>query len=421
MDADRITRVRYFDGQYLRPQDFTDEQSYHVAMRRRHNLAGHSWGIMSGLTVTSDGGPPTVEPGQAVDGYGREIAVLRRLPVPRPPTPPPGEQIAHDVWICYDRISSDDPPEGYAPCGAAGTAYYRWQEQPRVLVTDADSDPDPLHPPGVRDGDLGFGPERTAPEETRPWPVFLARLVPGKDPGKFIVDGSARRYAGVVGASVVHPAALARIDLAPDAATVFSVRDREGNSRLGIDDDGTLSAQGDLRVAGELRIDTGALNLPPSEKDGKEPWQIRAVRQGNIHELQVVIGPGDEAKFSIGKFSPEDKEFVPTLTVTGDDKVIVHGALHVTGHLTASEITTQPSDAAAKSLATGTMLSGVAGAGGVAAKLYQPQGTAGEALANVLAADPALLSEVAAKLRANHGETAAGLIQQLRGRGWPRR
>ena len=53
MDADRIVRVRYFDRQFLRPQDFTDEQTYHVAMRRRHNIAGHSWGILHGLALTA--------------------------------------------------------------------------------------------------------------------------------------------------------------------------------------------------------------------------------------------------------------------------------------------------------------------------------------------------------------------------------
>ncbi|MEU5262218.1 hypothetical protein [Amycolatopsis sp. NPDC021455] len=411
MDADRIARVRYFDGQYLRPQDFTDEQGYHVAMRRRHNLAGHSWGIVSGLAVKSAGAVSAIEPGLAVDGYGREIVVPRRLPVPRLPAPPPGAPPAYDVWICYDRVGSDQPPDGYAACGASGTAYYRWQEQPRVLVTEADSDPDPTSPPGVPDGDLDFGPERTAPEENRPWPVFLARLTPAEIAGQYLVDGTARRYAGVVAASVVHPAGVARVDLAPAPETVFSVRDGSDTDRFTIGGDGLLTAPGGLRVDGELRIDTGALNLPPSASDGKEPWQIRAVEEDGVRELQVVIAPGGDASFSIGK-SASDGRFEPALTVTGDDRVVVHGALHVAGKLTAREIATQRSDPATQALITGTMLSGIAGAAGVAAKLYQPPAAA-VALADVLAADPALLREVAAKLRADHAEVADGLIQQL--------
>jgi hypothetical protein len=411
VDADRIARVRYFDGQYLRPRDFTDEQGYHVAMRRRHNLAGHSWGIVSGLAVRDGGGAVAIEPGLAVDGYGREIVVLRRLPVPRLPAPPPGAQPAYDVWICYDRVGSDQPPDGYAACGASGTAYYRWQEQPRVLVTEAGSDPDPLHPPGVPDGDLGFGPERTAPEENRPWPVFLARLTPAQTAGEYLVDGTARRYAGVVGASVAHPAGVVRVDLAPDTATVFAVRDDSGADRFAIGGDGLLTAAGGLRVDGDLRIDTGALNLPPLETDDKEPWQLRTVEKDSVRQLQVVIAPGGDASFSIGKSAP-DGRFEAALTVTGDDRVVVHGALHVTGKLTAREIATQRAEPGTQALITGTMLSGIAGAAGVAAKLYQPPGAA-VALADVLAADPALLREVAAKLRADHADVADGLIQQL--------
>ncbi|GAA4547884.1 hypothetical protein [Amycolatopsis samaneae] len=411
MDADRIVRVRYFDGQYLRPRDFTDEQDYHVAMRRRHNLAGHSWGIAAGLAVTASGGPPVVEPGLAVDGYGREIAVLRRLAVPPLPAPPPGGQVPYDVWLCYDRVGSDQAPDGYTACGT-GTAYYRWQERPRVLLTEADGDPDPARPPGVPDGDLGFGPERTAPEEDHPWPVFLARISPGPAPGKFIVDGAARRYAGVVAASVVHPAGTARADLTPDADTVFAVRDGAGATPFAIDGRGTLNAGGHLAVQGELRIRTGALNLPPSAEEGKDPWQIRAVKDGTKREIQVVIAPDGDSALSIGRYSPEGK-FEPSLTVTGDDQVTVHGTLHVTGKLIAKDVRTQAADDAAKSLATGTMLSGIAGAAGVAAKLYEPQGSAGEALAGVLAANPALLAEVADRLRADHGDVAAGLVRKL--------
>lgn len=413
MDADRIVRVRYFDGQYLRPQDFTDEQSYHVAMRRRHNLGGHSWGIVSGLDVTAAGGPPAVEPGLAVDGYGREVAVLRRLPVPPLPAPPPGGQVPYDLWLVYDRIGSDQAPDGYSACGT-GTGFYRWQEQPRVLLTEAGGDPDPLHPPGVPDGDLGFGPERTAPEEDRPWPVFLARLAPGPGPGTFVIDGTARRYAGVNAASLVHPAGAARVDLAPDADTVFAVSDGAGTTKLGIDGGGVLSTGGDLAVDGELRIETGALNLPPSSSEGKQPWQIRAIEDGTQRELQVVIAPGADSALTIGSFAADSETFVPSLTVTGDDQVIVHGSLHVTGKLVAKEIQTQTPDPAAKSLATGTVLSGIAGAAGVAAKLYEPQSTsAGAAVANVLAADPALLEEVAGRLQADHGPVAAGLARRL--------
>lgn len=423
MDADRVVRVRYFDGQYLRSEDFTDEQSYHVAMRRRHNIAGHSWGIVHGLALRAEGGPPLVEPGLAVDGYGRELVVLQRLPIPALPVPPVGTEAAYDVWLCYDRIGSDQPPEGYAPCGTEGVAYYRWQELPRVQVTEADDAVDPRQPPGVPDGDLAFGPERTAPEQNHPWPVLLGRVSRGSTPGHFTVDMSNRRYAGVVGASVVHPAAVARVDLGrsiPEDQTLFAVRGQENQPKLDISADGVTTTHGTLSVQGELRISTGALELrlpDVGEETTTEvaPWQLRTVRDGDKRELRVVLPEGTNQSFVVGTWSKENKAFTPCLTVTADNTVTVHGTLHVLGKLLADGgVQTQAPSDRAQGLTTATLLSGYAGAAGVAARLYRPQeGSPAVALATVLAADPDLMREVAGQLRTEHAPAAEALTQHL--------
>lgn len=422
MDADRIVRVRYFDGQFLRPQDFTDEQAYHVAMRRRHNLGGHTWGIVYGLELTAAAGL-LVEPGLAVDGYGREIAVLRRLPVPElPPAPVTGE-IAYDVWLVYDRIGSDQPPSGYAPCGPEGAAYYRWQELPRLLVTEADEAVDPRHPPGVPDGDLTFGPERTAPEEDRPWPVLLGRVRRGDGAGKFTVDSANRRYAGVVGASLVHPTGVARVDLgrtAPGDDAVFAVRSGE-ESVLDItatedgvvtNTHGRLAVRGELRLDGALRFDAPDLPEPAEAGDPPEAWSVYGVHEGNSRELRVAVGEG--SSFVVGAWSEEDSKFTPCLTVNSDGKVTVHGTLHVLGKLVAEDLETQPPSEQAKSLITGAMLSGFAGAAGVAARLYRPQQRSlSQSLALVLALDPELRQQVSEQLRDQHGESAQDMARRL--------
>src|SRR5262249_7667452 len=161
---------------------------------------------------------------------------------------------------------------GYAPCGTDATAFYRWQEQPRLLVTKADGPADPDQPPGVPDGDLAFGPEHTAPEQDQPWPVLLGRVSRATGAGQFTVDGSARRYAGAVAAPVVHPEGVARIDLGPaqpgDPAH-FAVRvppDSRPDQGLLLDitDDATTLHDG-LVVHGELRIEAGALEFPVPE------------------------------------------------------------------------------------------------------------------------------------------------------------
>jgi hypothetical protein len=419
VDADRIARVRYFDGQFLRPQDFTDEQAYHVAMRRRHNIGGHSWGIVHGLALTSGNGPLSVEAGLAIDGYGREVVVLQRIPVPELPPAPATGDIAYDVWITYDRIGSDQPPAGYAPCATEGSAFYRWQETPRLLVTPADEAVDAGHPPGVPDGDLDFGPEQTAPEEDHPWPVLLGRVRRSVTPAQFTVDGSVRRYAGVNAAAVVHPAETARVDLGPSEPGdqhVFAVRGSAEDPVLDVTQDGVTTARGGLEIHGELRIDGGALAFPvPESARAAGPWQLTGFSDGNQRELRVALPEADGRSFVIGTWSTQDSVFKPCLTVSSDNTVTVHGTLHVEGRLIADGgIETQPPSTQAEALTTGVLMSGVAGASGVAARLYRPQSPApADALATVLAADPELLSEVAAQLRQQHGDVAQTLAREL--------
>jgi hypothetical protein len=70
-------RLNYFHYQFLQEQDFSDEQQYHLSMRRRHNQGYHTWGRVQGLEVTFAPGARkvTISPGMAVDGGGREIIV----------------------------------------------------------------------------------------------------------------------------------------------------------------------------------------------------------------------------------------------------------------------------------------------------------------------------------------------------------
>ncbi len=71
-----IKRMRYFDQQLLVLKDFTDEQDYHVEMRRRHNRSLHTTGVAAGLDVTKTGVKEvTVKAGMAIDNLGREIAL----------------------------------------------------------------------------------------------------------------------------------------------------------------------------------------------------------------------------------------------------------------------------------------------------------------------------------------------------------
>ena len=82
MNGDSPTRVHYYDRQYLRTQDFDAEQHYHLTAHRRHDIARHVGGIVAGLAVVASGdGELTVQPGVAVDGYGRLLVLTSPAPI----------------------------------------------------------------------------------------------------------------------------------------------------------------------------------------------------------------------------------------------------------------------------------------------------------------------------------------------------
>jgi hypothetical protein len=71
-----VKRLNYFTHQFLREQDFKDEQTYHIEMRRRHNSLLHGWGIVTGLEVQKKGEREiTISPGMAIDKEGRELVL----------------------------------------------------------------------------------------------------------------------------------------------------------------------------------------------------------------------------------------------------------------------------------------------------------------------------------------------------------
>ena len=77
--ANIVKRLNYYDHQFLRAPDFSDEQNYHLSMRRLHNSALHTWGIVQGLQVTAASGGTgtavTVNAGVALDSTGREMVL----------------------------------------------------------------------------------------------------------------------------------------------------------------------------------------------------------------------------------------------------------------------------------------------------------------------------------------------------------
>lgn len=459
MSDNQISRVNYFERQFLRTQDFTDEQAYHVAMRRRHNIAHHTWGIVNGLEVFIEEGNLFVQPGMAVDGYGRELILPVRQPLSTSAFLDRGSNEL-DVWLVYERTGSDQPPAGYAGCGAGagGDLFYRWQETARVRLEKPDPDfPNRRAPESIAASDLNFPPSRTPPEDAD-WPVFLGQII--KDPTNpqqpFAFNPADRPYVGLVGESIVAPSGRTLVQIGaereadPNRFAVFVAdaidpNDATPQPQLSIDLAGNLRVERDTSLHGNLTVAGGRIEFEAgaaSAQTGAQPWSVYHVEdeETGTQELRVEMArvaeggePGNNSVVVGAWFKGADdkEEFQPCLTIDDNCTVTVHGNLVVLGQLTETKVRAQAgSTSEARNFIAGGFMSGIAGtsslfpgheaaAPGNNAMLGFKGGGADtgagstDALALALETDPEQFAAFSERIRTHHPELAEKLRAAL--------
>ncbi len=351
------TRVNYFDGQFLRRNEFVDEQSYQIDLRRRHNISHHSWGIVSGLELALEEGQLVLRPGLAVDGYGRELFLPAKRLINTNEFIRLGSNRL-DAWLFYETVENSNVPGGYSSCVLESVPGYRTSELPRLLLERArTSQVEARRPRGVPPGILNSPTQlKTVDDPLVTWPVYLGRItfVPTeKDPAKqFVIDLANRPYAGIVAETVDHPAQPTRLMLGPvadgdkrilgDTTYTYSVNNDEVvaiyvkpadfiespgvesdvtlEPRFSIDADGTNTLRGSTTIEGNLQMVGGALQFtdatPPEDTIANPNPSIYRSHEGG-DELRIDLGTEDEAidrKFVIG-FSTDDGSFRPALTL----------------------------------------------------------------------------------------------------------
>ena len=199
-----IERLLYFERQYLQSSDFTAEQTYHLEMRRRLNLALHLWGIVEGLELLSgeviQAAPAQfyVSEGMAIDAHGREIIVsAKHLLSDDLTTNRITGAGTYSVWIGYTREQTTPPQAGFQSCNMTNQ-YTRWQESFEIIISSLSANPNPAEDPDPF-GDLSDDPTNN------PWLIHL---------GTINVDGSQtitaatnahRRYIGLRTQRIVAP------------------------------------------------------------------------------------------------------------------------------------------------------------------------------------------------------------------------
>lgn len=343
MATDEITRLHYYQRQYLGADDFEAQQEYHRDMRRRHNLGPHTWGIVTGLELVErpqEGNPQNVDiflqPGLAIDGFGREIVVFSPTRLDTFLFVPFGAGNV-DVWLAYNEQKAGLPRAGYEQCEIGGQ-YSRLLEDFLIL---AGPQPTPTHDnlsvdgkkgvPPVAGGTLAADEVAIPQDESVPYqefsddansPRWLVKLGMVHWDGKqefepaasgVLTDG--RPYAAAVAAELLASAGTLRLrprqtPADPDAADFASV---EGRLRV----DGRLVAKHDVFLHGtRLSFQTSG------GEDNKSPLWLQRSQGGAGQDLHINIGDGTVASsLTVGPtVGSTQKTF---LVVKDDDTVLV--------------------------------------------------------------------------------------------------
>lgn len=389
-------RPRFRERQVLRAADLETQQAYLTAARRRHNIGQHGWGIVQGLEIR-DTPELVVQPGMAVDGYGRELIVTLPMTIPSSVFTELGDDTL-DVWLVYQLVDVNVPQRGSRSCGPGKNTRTR-EQITTVRLTQSPQNQQrlpaevPREPIEVPDADLPFLPHRTPPDDPEmEWPVYLGTIrqvaAPPYDPN------SPRPYATLTGQVVTPASGLARMQIDAELQSdkrqfAVTVADSSGKlvERLGIDREGNTYITGNTTVKivvdpkdddkdGILNVDhdvhlspadlgrgpAGLLNFRPlaATPTAAAPWQIyrTSVKENNatIRQLRFeFFHPGDKGeptsyRFVVGTRNPS--VFSPCLSLTADCTLTIAGNLTIDGQLVEGPIQTDPADPRFSSLVT---------------------------------------------------------------------
>lgn len=346
MVQENIERLRYYQRQYLGAQDFTDEQSYQRDMRRRHNLAHHLWGIVGGLELsTDDSGSVYVQPGMAIDGYGREIVVFRPYQLT---TAFLQDGQYHTVWLQYQEVAVSTVQDGYEACNTEGQDN-RVGETFQTII-------DPLSTYGtliVNDSALPSNTGLSIPYQE--FPDGLMRwLVPA---GKFLWDGKqftlsteGRRYIGSVTAEIVAPSTHLLVRAAETLPQSSANAVSAPPLTLTMLVEGELSVRHGLSIQEDMRLQGGMIDF----EDEPDKTGGQAISKGDFTLARVQQSRGKDVRVQIGREGKGNNHFVVGADKTDVFTVADSGDGQLTGSLTiAQNLTVTGNIALAGNLALG--------------------------------------------------------------------
>lgn len=325
--AEDIERLNYYQRQYLGATDFKAEQAYHRDMRRRHNLGHHTWGIVAGLELVekpkedSSGVDVYVQPGMAIDGFGREIILTEPFKLSGAQFDSFNTLKHRAVYITYDEEAEDRPAAGYELCDAE-SQFSRVRESFQIIVEPQTTEHDDIivagktvtPPPPASAGDLTIMPDESVPYQELPddlaasfWLVRLGsanwdgvnQIFLAAAPDRLLEE---RDYVGNVTAEVLAPdknllirdrATASLAPLAPDAEGADITEGVKVKLEGSLQVDRLLTAKGDVQIHGrkldfrDSGGDTGNVELTIRREDSGG---------GGGVDLQVNLGDDDQGE-----------------------------------------------------------------------------------------------------------------------------
>jgi len=331
-----IERLNYYEGEYLGAADFEAEQEYHRDMRRRHNLGPHIFGIVSGLDVaqvpnqlTTPAGLSEVnvyiQPGMAIDGFGREIVALAPTmltqdifaPYYSPNPNAPAQQMY--LWISYNQMMLDPPSDA---CTAMNqpNAFGRVQEgfsltvtlsstgptDDQIVINGVSMPPPQAYPPSPPPGAIVLPPDDSVPyqefstdDRSVDWYVPIGCVLWDPHNMVFVQQPNSacaanRQYVGVVASEILAP------------SSTLTIQERFAPAPLPTDTANPLSSGVAVTVVGSLTVDLllngvqqaligGTYN--PSNTTPLSPLTIIAA--GTNEELIQFRNPAGQEKWLI--------------------------------------------------------------------------------------------------------------------------
>lgn len=433
-------RLNYADGNRLTLRDLITEQNFHLEQIRRHRLAAHDWGILTGLDVVlrEDGGL-MVTPGYAVDGYGRPL--LLEVPI----------AIPADAFLDRDTnrldlhlVYAQRVERGGAPPRCGVPEGDRIVERPflRLSLPELSRRPRWL-PPGVPSADLDYTAADPGVPADEPWPIYLgrARYTPDENP-PFTADPSGRRYSGIVAAQIRAASDGANLRLGRTdtgiARLAYRVAVGGGETELlAIREDGTADLDATLTATGNLTLDGGGFSFSaaPGANPPVLPASLSLGEGTNLAgeattDLRIALpeAPEGRGRFVVGAWSEMANAFQPILTVTNDGTVSINGNLtQLPSDGDPGQPKSQPGfDEAAQQVIQAAMFNAISGTGsalinsilnGGAVGPFAPEnlGLSGAMLAGVVAQilPLALVDDFAEQLHAANQPLAEALQEAL--------